>query len=157
MYGKCMIYSHPLDLIASECPELSNPENGMVKLTGERTVGSQAWYLCNPGYILVGSESRTCQDNLQWTPEVPTCKRTWVGIHTWDVGQSLIWCDCQQGHRRVLLVLYALMPLPTSNACVMCSYPIAQLACKNSYEVSYWNYLFSTRFQLFIICTQLSL
>ena len=57
------------------CPELSNPDNGRAKLTSAgRSVGAQVWYICNDGFILVGSESRRCQSNLQWSLMAPTCK-----------------------------------------------------------------------------------
>ncbi len=73
------LYLHPE---GTECPELADPENGMVKQTGGRGVGSQVWYMCDTGYVLVGSEVRTCQDDLQWDPEEPVCKRELIKICT---------------------------------------------------------------------------
>ena len=58
-----------------ECPLLRNPENGMVKFTEGRAVGAKVWYICNEGFVLVGSETRTCQSDLTWAPKAPTCKR----------------------------------------------------------------------------------
>ncbi len=64
-----MIFAAPL------CPELSNPDNGRAKLTSaDRNVGAQVWYICNDGFNLVGSESRRCQSNLQWSSMAPTCQ-----------------------------------------------------------------------------------
>ena len=52
------------------CPELTNPTNGFVAFTMSRI----AIYICNSGYQLVGSNSRTCQDNRQWSGIEPYCE-----------------------------------------------------------------------------------
>lgn len=73
-YGIYTTFLH--SMAASQCPELEDPENGRVKfMSGGRTVGSKVWYICDPGFVLVGSETRTCQSNLRWTPEAPVCQR----------------------------------------------------------------------------------
>lgn len=47
--------------------------NGSVKYTSV-AVGSKAVYGCDLSFKLVGSEVRTCQENLQWTPQLPACE-----------------------------------------------------------------------------------
>ena len=56
-----------------ECPNLANPNNGMVKYTEGRVVGAEVWYICNAGYRLVGSESRRCGSDLRWSGDAATC------------------------------------------------------------------------------------
>lgn len=62
---------------SQECPVLPNPSNGRVKYSRGRRVGASIWYVCDSGYTLIGSESRTCLRNLSWSNEAPACKRTW--------------------------------------------------------------------------------
>ena len=50
-----------------------NPENGLVTING-RTFGSIATYQCDEGFILVGSETRTCQQDGEWSDSQPTCE-----------------------------------------------------------------------------------
>ena len=64
------------------CPELTAPDNGTVvyntisQLLG---VGTTATYSCDPGYILVGETTRTCQDANTgeigvWNSTAPICE-----------------------------------------------------------------------------------
>ncbi|XP_069073646.1 fibulin-7-like isoform X1 [Pleurodeles waltl] len=55
------------------CPALAAPVNGK-KLGRKAVVGHEVHFLCEPGYQLIGSESRTCQDNRTWTGQQPHCK-----------------------------------------------------------------------------------
>lgn len=57
------------------CPELRDPDNGDVNFNSVKP-GSVAKYKCNRGFQLVGSPSRKCQDNGEWTGKDPVCKRT---------------------------------------------------------------------------------
>ena len=59
---------------AVECVYLESPENGEVTQTGT-LVGSVAIYSCFPGFELVGEETRTCQENGQWSGTEPFCRR----------------------------------------------------------------------------------
>lgn len=58
----------------SRCPRLQAPENGRIKSPDGRSVGAEVWYICDEGFSLVGSESRRCQSNLQWTLKAPICQ-----------------------------------------------------------------------------------
>ena len=56
-----------------DCGSLASPANGQVSLT-TTTFGSTATYECDAGYVLVGGEeTRTCQENGQWSGTAPTC------------------------------------------------------------------------------------
>ena len=44
------------------------------------TVGAEATYACNMGYVLEGNSTRTCDDNGTWTGSVPECIREYSTI-----------------------------------------------------------------------------
>ena len=56
-------------------------ENGQVSysespMTGGRyPVNTMATFMCNHGYILDGSQTRTCQPSLEWSQQTPICNR----------------------------------------------------------------------------------
>ncbi len=54
---------------ALQCPILPPPLNGRVSASG----GDTATYTCSTGYTLIGSSTRTCQTNDQWSGTTPTC------------------------------------------------------------------------------------
>ena len=54
------------------CPSLSNPENGLVNVSGE-VLGSTATYTCNNGYVLSGADLRFCLLGGVWSENDPTC------------------------------------------------------------------------------------
>lgn len=56
-----------------ECDDLGAPYKGQVVLGG-RSPGSKATYSCSPGYQLVGSSTRICQNNGQWSGSTPFCR-----------------------------------------------------------------------------------
>ncbi|KAA8595577.1 hypothetical protein FQN60_010868 [Etheostoma spectabile] len=45
-----------------------------LKLGKLHAVGHEVHVLCDPGYELVGSESRVCQESLTWSGQQPTCR-----------------------------------------------------------------------------------
>lgn len=51
--------------------------NGKVIISG-RTPGSNATYLCNDHYQLIGNAAIVCQSDSQWLGTVPKCKRKHV-------------------------------------------------------------------------------
>ena len=55
-----------------ECPELSNPENGLV-VTGGSFIGSTAFFYCNFGFVLEGVIAISCSANGEWSDPIPTC------------------------------------------------------------------------------------
>ena len=64
-------------LLVLACGDLPNPRFGRVDLTG-RTIGSTATYSCQRGYTLVGTSTRTCQANRQWSGVAPVCESEWA-------------------------------------------------------------------------------
>ncbi|XP_035694888.1 P-selectin-like [Branchiostoma floridae] len=59
------------------CPQLSAPDNGGV--SGGVLFADTANFTCDPGYELVGSASRLCQANQQWSGTQPSCQ-TFAGL-----------------------------------------------------------------------------
>ncbi|XP_019410274.1 PREDICTED: sushi, von Willebrand factor type A, EGF and pentraxin domain-containing protein 1, partial [Crocodylus porosus] len=59
--------------ISIECHLLFPPENGFLHFT-ENTLGSTVHYTCNPGYKLIGSNTRLCLPNRRWSSAAPFCE-----------------------------------------------------------------------------------
>ena len=66
------------------CQGLSSPSNGNIVLSNETFgVGTTATYSCDPGYVLTGEVTRTCEDRNRgttgtWSGSMPVCE----GIQT---------------------------------------------------------------------------
>lgn len=56
-----------------DCGALAGPAHGAVATPSGTEVGSMATYACAEGYALVGSTSRACQTNGQWSGSAPSC------------------------------------------------------------------------------------
>ncbi len=61
-------------LTAVDCGDLPDPANGMVVTSSGTTFTNTATYTCNPGYVLVGDATRTCQSTGVWNSTAPTCE-----------------------------------------------------------------------------------
>ena len=59
---------------AVTCPELLNPANGRVSVTG-LTFGSIANYTCDSGFTLSGDAQRSCTAGGFWSGSAPVCNR----------------------------------------------------------------------------------
>ncbi|XP_034045233.1 fibulin-7 isoform X2 [Thalassophryne amazonica] len=57
----------------STCRKLDSPANGR-KLGRSHSLGHEVHFVCHPGYDLVGSESRVCQEDLSWSGQQPICQ-----------------------------------------------------------------------------------
>ncbi|XP_035660825.1 E-selectin-like [Branchiostoma floridae] len=55
----------------AQCTMLPLPSNGAV--TGSNSYGGVITFICNPGYKLVGTSTRTCQSDGTWSGKSPTC------------------------------------------------------------------------------------
>ncbi|XP_028295445.1 fibulin-7 isoform X2 [Gouania willdenowi] len=55
------------------CPKLDTLTNGR-KLGKSHSIGHEVHFVCDPGFELVGSESRVCQESLTWSGQPPTCR-----------------------------------------------------------------------------------
>jgi CUB/sushi domain-containing protein len=60
------------------CSRLGNPANGVVDVTGNRP-GNTATYSCNTGFTLVGTRTRNCLRNGEWSNTAPVCRRVDCG------------------------------------------------------------------------------
>ena len=49
------------------------PENGVARVGCPR-IGATVIYDCNPNYVLVGTDFRTCQRYVRWSGSVPKCE-----------------------------------------------------------------------------------
>ena len=63
-----------LSCAAVGCGDPGTPTNGQRSLSST-TYNSVVTYICDVGYTLQGSNSRTCQDNGQWSGSLPQCNR----------------------------------------------------------------------------------
>lgn len=61
------------------CTELPSPANGTISYDagspGARPANlTTALYNCDPGYNLLGNNTRSCQVNETWSGDTPTCE-----------------------------------------------------------------------------------
>ncbi|XP_037088646.1 P-selectin-like, partial [Pollicipes pollicipes] len=57
-----------------DCGQPPEPEHGTRQLHGGTLFGENAAFRCDPDYLLMGSESRTCQENGLWSGEETICQ-----------------------------------------------------------------------------------
>ena len=68
------ISSRFLSILTALCPDLGDPDNGMVTQFGN-SAGDNATYVCDEEYELVGAPVLNCQSNGMWDNPPPTCTR----------------------------------------------------------------------------------
>ena len=73
-YHSCVYTAQVVSSIHAvvNCGILSNPDNGQIILNGT-VFESIATYRCNLGYILVGDDTRVCQNSETWSGSQPRC------------------------------------------------------------------------------------
>ena len=64
---------HDISYIGRPCFPIHKPLNGVKKCSGYR-MDDRCNFGCLPGYNLIGSGSRTCGPNKQWTGNDTKCK-----------------------------------------------------------------------------------
>ena len=68
-------------LISETCPSLSIPSDGSISYSqalhtnNEYLPGTVASFSCDPGFELVGDETRECQHDSTWGSSQPQCLR----------------------------------------------------------------------------------
>ena len=83
IFGKLTIQSLLcyVSVAVIDCGSLEPPANGGVEFS-DTVLGSQANYSCNPLFRLVGSETRICMENREWSSDAPTCERKYkTGVY----------------------------------------------------------------------------
>ncbi|XP_064386933.1 E-selectin-like isoform X2 [Halichondria panicea] len=63
----------PTCRVLSDCGRLTAPMNGTVESSPNTECGSVATYSCASGFVLEGVVSRLCQQDGQWSDEMPSC------------------------------------------------------------------------------------
>ena len=65
---------------STECPALQTIPNGAITYGPDSSpdydAGTVATHTCNPGFSLVGSETRECFVGGRWSKLIPVCLRT---------------------------------------------------------------------------------
>lgn len=56
------------------CPRLNAPSNGK-KFGSRYLLGHEVHYACDPGFVLVGSNTRVCLKDRSWSGQSPFCKK----------------------------------------------------------------------------------
>ena len=57
------------------CPVPAQVANGSVSTPCGRGFGQEAFYVCDPGYVLMGDPSRSCRLDGAWSGTDPVCRR----------------------------------------------------------------------------------
>ena len=73
-----------------DCGPPEPPAYGRVNIPDGTTFGSRVWYVCNEGFLLIGSEFRTCEADGRWFPEVPFCGRKFIA-YSWCVATMIVY------------------------------------------------------------------
>ena len=68
--------------------DIQRPVNGNVNLTEKTTIGSQAIFSCDAGFVMIGEETRTCQ-LTGWSGSNPICGMSIKNYENTDSLKSL--------------------------------------------------------------------
>ena len=67
-----------LFILLASCPSLDSPSNGMIDCSlGDNLVPSYedtCSFTCDTGYVLTGSDTRTCQSDGSWNGSTTMCE-----------------------------------------------------------------------------------
>jgi len=83
---------HLLIYIAVACPSLTDPNNGLMTCSlGDDGIPSYkdiCGFICNVGYLLSGSDTRTCQSDGSWSGSETMCRKGEINIYVFCLDQS---------------------------------------------------------------------
>ena len=69
-----------LFILLVSCPSLDDPSNGMINCSpGDDefpTYEDTCNFTCNTGYVITGSNTRTCQSDGSWSGSIAMCERS---------------------------------------------------------------------------------
>ena len=64
-------------MLLVSCSSLTDPDNGMIACSlgddGVPSYEDTCSFTCNTGYVLTGSDTRTCQSDRMWNGSQPMC------------------------------------------------------------------------------------
>ena len=83
---------HLHSCVVISCPDLSNPDNGVVQFSSGTVFQSVAEYSCDDGYQIIGTSSLTCQANAQWSDSPPHCESKPNILYNLDYHNKIIVC-----------------------------------------------------------------
>ena len=70
---------YTINILLVSCPSLDDPDNGMISCSladdGVPSYEDTCNFTCNTGYVLTGSETRTCQSDGSWSGNSAMCSR----------------------------------------------------------------------------------
>ncbi|XP_053382040.1 CUB and sushi domain-containing protein 1-like [Mercenaria mercenaria] len=69
--------------LPKECPRITDPDHGSLKLSNNFWYQSVGRFTCNSGYTLVGSNVTKCLSSVNWTYPVPKCSPVDCGNWTY--------------------------------------------------------------------------
>jgi len=78
-YLKSILYISIHIILSVPCSNLTNPDNGVITCSlgddGVPSYEDTCSFTCNTGYVLTGSDTRTCQSNRSWSGSDTMCSR----------------------------------------------------------------------------------
>ena len=74
----CSIIIVLIDIVVV-CPSLTDPNNGLMTCSlgddGVPSYKDTCTFICKVGYLLSGSDTRTCQSDGSWSGSTSTCRK----------------------------------------------------------------------------------
>ena len=112
MYHSIITLCPALSPSAVDCGPLNNPINGLV-IVPVTTFNNMATYSCNSsGYLLNGTQTRTCQASGVWSNAEPTCNGEHESVHLYSnplphTHTHTVLCPRETLSNRRVLVIYS--------------------------------------------------
>jgi len=96
--------------IAVACPSLTDPDNGiMTCLLGDDGISfykDTCTFICNVGYILSGSHTRTCQSDGRWSGSDARCRKGCISVFFFVCFNSCMHLNCSNSKYSISCFCY---------------------------------------------------
>ncbi len=83
-------------LYTEQCPELPIILNGAIMYSHPNfDIGTLATHTCDPGFRLIGPQTRVCLLSATWSDQSPACQRKFIVIYigsAWENKYHALWC-----------------------------------------------------------------